>query len=224
MQRVFDVTFSGFALIAFLPILILIAIILRLTGEGEVFFLQKRIGKDGKIFNLYKFVTMLKNSPNLRTGTITVKNDPRILPFGNFLRKTKINELPQLFNIMFGDMSLVGPRPLTSQTFVLYDLKIQKVIKKVKPGLSGIGSIIFRNEESILTDQNNAFEFYKKELATYKGRLEAWYIKNQNLKNYFLIIFLTIWVVTFNSPKIISKIFPGLPMPSKKLMKLLNLS
>jgi lipopolysaccharide/colanic/teichoic acid biosynthesis glycosyltransferase len=125
---------------------------------------------------------------------------------------------------MFGDMSLVGPRPLTSQTFVLYDLKIQKVIKKVKPGLSGIGSIIFRNEESILTDQNNAFEFYKKELATYKGRLEAWYIKNQNLKNYFLIIFLTIWVVTFNSPKIISKIFPGLPMPSKKLMKLLNLS
>jgi lipopolysaccharide/colanic/teichoic acid biosynthesis glycosyltransferase len=224
LQRVFDVTFSGFALIAFLPILILIAIILRLTGEGEVFFLQKRIGKDGKIFNLYKFVTMLKNSPNLRTGTITVKNDPRILPFGNFLRKTKINELPQLFNIMFGDMSLVGPRPLTSQTFVLYDLKIQKVIKKVKPGLSGIGSIIFRNEESILTDQNNAFEFYKKELATYKGRLEAWYIKNQNLKNYFLIIFLTIWVVTFNSPKIISKIFPGLPMPSKKLMKLLNLS
>ena len=224
MQRVFDITFSGFALIALLPILILIAIILRLTGEGEVFFLQKRIGKDGKTFNLYKFVTMLKNSPNLRTGTITVKNDPRILPFGNFLRKTKINELPQLFNIMFGDMSLVGPRPLTSQTFVLYDLKIQKIIKKVKPGLSGIGSIIFRNEESILTDQNNAFEFYKKELATYKGSLEAWYIKNQNLKNYFLIIFLTIWVVTFNSPKIISKIFPGLPMPSKKLKKLLNLS
>lgn len=167
---------------------------------------------------------MLKNSPNLSTGTVTVKNDPRILPFGHFLRKTKINELPQLLNIMLGDMSIVGPRPLTTQTFFLYDIKAQKIIKKVRPGLSGIGSIIFRNEESVLTDEDNALEFYKNKLATYKGDLEIWYVNNQNLKIYFFIIFLTIWVVIFHSPKIITKIFPDLPMPSKKLKILLNLS
>ena len=224
MQRFFDVIFSVFALVILSPIFILIAIILRFTGEGEIFFIQKRIGKYGKIFNLYKFVTMLKNSPNLSTGTVTVKNDPRILPFGNFLRKTKINELPQLLNIMLGDMSIVGPRPLTTQTFFLYDIETQKIIKKVRPGLSGIGSVIFRNEESVLTDQDNALEFYKNKLATYKGDLEIWYVNNQNLKIYFFIIFLTIWVVIFHSPKIITKIFPDLPMPSKKLKILLNLS
>ncbi len=224
MQRFFDLIFSVFALVFLSPIFILIVILLRLTGEGEVFFLQKRVGRYGKVFNLYKFATMLKNSPNLSTGTVTIKNDPRILPFGNFLRKTKINELPQLLNIIFGDMSIVGPRPLTSQTFFLYDLKIQKTIKKVKPGLSGIGSVVFRNEELILTDRNNALEFYKKELAVYKGNLEAWYVDNQNLKNYFLIIFLTIWVVIFHSPKIIIKIFPDLPKPTKKLKILLNLA
>jgi lipopolysaccharide/colanic/teichoic acid biosynthesis glycosyltransferase len=224
VQRFFDVIFSVFALVILSPIFILIAIILRFTGEGEIFFIQKRIGKYGKIFNLYKFVTMLKNSPNLSTGTVTVKNDPRILPFGNFLRKTKINELPQLLNIMLGDMSIVGPRPLTTQTFFLYDIETQKIIKKVRPGLSGIGSVIFRNEESVLTDQDNALEFYKNKLATYKGDLEIWYVNNQNLKIYFFIIFLTIWVVIFHSPKIITKIFPDLPMPSKKLKILLNLS
>lgn len=224
MQRFFDVILSVLALFILSPIFILIAIILRLTGEGEIFFIQKRIGKYGKIFYLYKFVTMLKNSPNLSTGTVTVKNDPRILPFGHFLRKTKINELPQLLNIMLGDMSIVGPRPLTTQTFFLYDIKAQKIIKKVRPGLSGIGSIIFRNEESVLTDEDNALEFYKNKLATYKGDLEIWYVNNQNLKIYFFIIFLTIWVVIFHSPKIITKIFPDLPMPSKKLKILLNLS
>ena len=91
--------------------LVPVAIVLRLTGEGEVFFLQERVGKDGKPFKLYKFATMLKNSPNMGTGTVTLKHDPRVLPVGRFLRKTKINELPQLLNILIGDMSVVGPRP-----------------------------------------------------------------------------------------------------------------
>jgi lipopolysaccharide/colanic/teichoic acid biosynthesis glycosyltransferase len=96
MQRFFDVLFSGLALLVLSPLLIPIALVLRFSGEGEVFFMQARVGKDGTPFQLFKFATMLKNSPNLGTGTVTLKDDPRVLPVGKFLRKTKINELPQL--------------------------------------------------------------------------------------------------------------------------------
>ena len=96
MERFFDIILSGLALLVLSPIFIIVIFILKLTGEGEIFFLQERIGKDGKLFKLYKFATMLKDSPNIGTGTITTKEDPRVLPVGKFLRKTKINELPQL--------------------------------------------------------------------------------------------------------------------------------
>ena len=102
MERFFDILFSLMALLLFSPMLLLISIMLKFTGEGEVFFLQERIGRDGRKFNLYKFVTMLKDSPNIGTGTVTVKDDPRVLPLGKFLRKTKVNELPQLLNIFVG--------------------------------------------------------------------------------------------------------------------------
>ena len=100
MERFFDIIFSGLALLALSLSSFLIILILKFSGEGEVFFFQERIGKDGKLFKLYKFATMLKDSPNLGTGTVTIKEDPRVLPtVGKFLRKTKINELPQLLNI-----------------------------------------------------------------------------------------------------------------------------
>ena len=104
MIRFFDVLISAITLLLLLPLFLLIVILLRFTGEGEIFFLQERIGKDGKKFELFKFATMLKNSPDIGTGTVTMKNDPRVLPLGRFLRKTKINELPQLLNILFGTM------------------------------------------------------------------------------------------------------------------------
>ena len=120
MDRFFDILFSGVALLLLSPLTVPVVITLRLTGEGNIFFLQERIGKGGKNFKLFKFVTMLKNSPNIGTGTVTMRGDPRVLPVGTFLRKTKINELPQLLNIFFGDMSVIGPRPLTTQTFGAY--------------------------------------------------------------------------------------------------------
>ena len=110
MERFFDVIFSGLALLVLSPLLVPIVLILMFSGEGEIFFFQERIGKDGKVFKLFKFATMLKDSPNIGTGTVTMKGDPRILPVGKFLRKTKINELPQLLNIFFGDMSVIGPQ------------------------------------------------------------------------------------------------------------------
>jgi len=216
--RFFDILFSGIALIVLLPLLIPVMIILKFTGEGEVFYLQERIGKDGKPFKLIKFATMLKNSPNMGTGTVTVKDDPRVLPFGRILRKTKINELPQLINILKGDMSIIGPRPQTPRCFLAFPKKSQEAIKQVKPGLSGIGSVVFRNEEEILDDLNiDRLKFYDEVIAPYKGELEEWFIKNRNLYTYFMLIFLTIWAVINPTTKLHFKIFKDLPKPPKEL-------
>jgi len=216
--RFFDIFFSSLALAVLSPFLIIIMIILKFTGEGEVFYLQERIGKDGKPFKFIKFATMLKDSPNIGTGDITVKDDPRVLPFGKFLRKTKINEIPQLINILKGDMSIIGPRPQTERCFLAFPKKSQEAIKQVKPGLSGIGSVVFRNEEEILDDPNtDRLKFYDEVIAPYKGELEEWYIKHQNLYTYFMLIFLTAWVVIKPTTKLHFKVFKDLPKPPKEL-------
>ena len=178
-----------------------------------MFFKQKRIGRHGEFFKLFKFATMLKDSPNIGTGTVTIKEDPRVLPLGKFLRKTKINELPQLLNIFLGDMSVVGPRPLTIQTFSSYSIITQNIIKKVRPGLSGVGSIIFRGEEEILHGANASIDFYDKVIAPYKGALEEWFVLNKGLYLYFLSIFVTIWVVFFPKSKVAWIVFKDLPEP-----------
>lgn len=222
MQRFLDIVFSGLALLLLSPLMLPIALILRLSGEGEIFFLQERVGKYGKPFKLYKFATMLKNSPNIGTGTVTMKNDPRVLPMGKFLRKTKVNELPQLLNIFLGDMSVVGPRPQAPKNFNAFPTQFQPIIIKVKPGLSGLGPIIFRGEEDILADHTGSVDFYENVIAPYKGQVEAWYVHNQSLSTYFLVIFVTVWVVLFPSNGIAWKIFKDLPAPPPNLSTALN--
>ena len=217
MQRLFDVVFSGVALIALLPIFLPLMLLLRFTGEGEIFFLQDRIGQQGKYFKLYKFATMLKNSPNIGTGTVTLHNDPRVLPLGGFLRTTKINELPQLINIFKGDMSVIGPRPQTQRCFDAFPTQSQKEIIKVRPGLSGIGSIVFRNEEEMMRTNNDPDKFYDEIVMPYKGSLEEWYVANQNIRSYFSLIGLTVWVVLFPSSDLAQKIFKGLPTAPAEL-------
>jgi len=220
MQRFFDILFSGLALVILSPFLIPIAIALKLTGEGEIFYIQDRIGKDGKRFGLLKFATMLKDSPNMAMGTVTVKNDPRVLPFGGFLRKSKINELPQLLNIFLGDMSVIGPRPQTERCFLAFPQSSQDAIVQVKPGLSGIGSIVFRDEESILDNPEiDRLQFYDDVIAPYKGELEQWYVKHQNLYTYFMLIGLTVWVVLFSDSKIYKSFFKDLPTPPGSLVE-----
>ena len=172
MQRILDIVFAVTALILLSPIFLVTIIILRLKGDGEIFFSQPRIGRYGKQINILKFATMLKNSPNIGAGTITLKDDPRILPFGNFLRKTKINELPQLLNIVIGEMSFIGPRPQTKRCFDAFPETSQKMITLVRPGLSGVGSIYFRNEENILDDARNAQIIYNNVIMPFKGELE----------------------------------------------------
>jgi lipopolysaccharide/colanic/teichoic acid biosynthesis glycosyltransferase len=217
MERFFDILFSGLALGVLSPLLVPIVIILKCSGEGEVFFLQERIGKDGKLFTLFKFATMLKDSPNLGTGTVTMRGDPRVLPVGKFLRKTKINELPQLLNIFFGDMSIIGPRPLTAQTFGSYSNSTQSVIKQVRPGLSGIGSIIFRDEEEIMYGATASVDFYDSVIAPYKGALEEWFVSNKGIYVYFSAIFITVWAVLFSKTSIAWRVFKGLPEPPENL-------
>ena len=222
MQRFFDVLFSGLALLVLSPLLVPITLLLRFTGEGEIFFLQERVGKDGKPFKLFKFATMLKDSPNIGTGTVTMKNDPRVLPMGKFLRKTKINELPQLLNIFLGDMSVVGPRPQAHRCFNAFPLDLQQVIVKVKPGLSGLGPIVFRGEEDILADHAGSVEFYDNVIAPYKGEVEAWYVDHQTMFTYFAVILVTVWVVLFPSSRVVWRVFNGLPVPPDALKGPLN--
>lgn len=222
MTRFFDIILSITALVVLLPILVPVALILCVTGEREVLFLQDRIGLNGKNFRLIKFATMRKDSPNIGTGTVTMKDDPRVLPVGKILRKSKVNELPQLFNVLAGDMSVIGPRPLTAQTFGSYSFITKQQIIKVRPGLSGLGSIIFRREEEIMHGQSASIDFYNEVIAPYKGILEEWYIANRGIKMYFLAIFLTVWVILSPNTQLQWKIFKRLPDPPSALKKELN--
>ncbi len=219
MQRSFDILFSGISLICLSPILLPIILILRLTGEGEIFFLQNRVGYKGDVFKLYKFATMLKDSPNIGTGTVTTKNDPRILPFGRFLRKTKVNELPQLINVFIGNMSIIGPRPQTQRCFEAFPLKSQKEIIKTKPGLSGIGSIIFRNEEEMINIHDNPDKFYDEIIMPYKGSVEEWYVSHKSLLSYFSLIGFTVLVLFGFRSSLLWRSFKDLPLPPEELEK-----
>jgi lipopolysaccharide/colanic/teichoic acid biosynthesis glycosyltransferase len=220
MTRSLDLILSITALLVLSPILIFTMILLKFTGEGYIFYKQNRIGLNKNNFQLLKFATMLKDSPNLGTGTITLRNDERILPIGKFLRKTKLNELPQLVNVILGDMSLIGPRPLTDQTFSAYSDAVQVKIVTIRPGLSGIGSIVFRDEENLLTDDEQSEKFYQEVIAAYKGEIEVWFVDNKNLYIYLILILLTVWCIILGTSKNIWRIFPSLPKPPEGLLVL----
>jgi len=218
LKRFFDIFFSVVALFILSPLLIPIAIGLLLTGEHYIFYFQRRIGYKNNPFFIWKFATMLKNSPNIGTGLHTTRKDPRILPMGNFLRKTKINELPQIINILKGDMSIVGPRPLVDKTFEPYPDHVKAIIYNVKPGLTGIGSIIFRDEERLLSETKLSLdEFYRLHISPYKGELELWYQKHLNFYTDFMLIFLTAWVIIYPNSQLVYQIFKDLPERPQEL-------
>jgi lipopolysaccharide/colanic/teichoic acid biosynthesis glycosyltransferase len=211
-KRIIDIILSSVAIILLSPILILIIIILKLTAEGEIFYLQERVGYKTKSFMIYKFATMVKNSPNIGTGDVTLRNDPRVTKAGKFLRESKLNELPQLFNIFMGDISIIGPRPLMRVGFNRYSLNFQNSVYNVKPGLTGIGSIVFRDEERILTESElTPHECYKEIILPYKGELEIWYQTNCSLFLDLQLIFMTAWVILLPTSKLYEKWFKDLP-------------
>jgi lipopolysaccharide/colanic/teichoic acid biosynthesis glycosyltransferase len=222
MQRFFDVFLSGITLMALSPLLLPLIIILKCTGEGMVFFKGARVGKDYKMFQILKFSTMLKDSPNMATGTLTIGNDPRILPVGKLLRRFKINELPQLINVFLGDMSLVGPRPQSKRNFDAFHEEVRDAITLVRPGLTGLGSLVFRDEESILSDVKDPDDFYDSVVMPYKGALEHWYVEHKSFALYLKIIFVTFYGLVLSRPIHLFEIFTDIPRPNDKNLDFLN--
>ena len=212
IKRLFDLTVAVLSLLLLFTPMILVMIILKFTGEGEIFYLQKRLGYLNNEFKIIKFATMVKNSPNIGTGSLTLRDDPRVLPFGKFLRKSKINELPQIFNVIIGNMSIVGPRPQMKVDFDKFPSKKRNEIYKSKPGITGVGSIIFRDEEKWISNFNgDKHEFYKNKIAPYKTEVELWYYKNQSMFVDIKLIILTAWVIIFPDSNFIDRIFKSLP-------------
>jgi len=212
-KRFTDLLIAGIALLLLSPVLIPCMIILLFTGEHEVFYKQKRIGFRNKPFGIWKFATMIKNSPNIGTGEITLRNDPRVTKFGKLLRITKINELPQIINVFKGDMSIVGPRPLMEVSVKLYPADIRNKIYNCKPGMTGIGSLIFRDEEKLISDAADPKNMYET-IYPYKGALEMWYQQKASLYTDFMIIFLTAWSIIFPKNQLVNKVFKDLPKRS----------
>jgi len=223
MLRFLDIIFSLLGLIVVSPVFFIVIPILRFSGEGEVFYRQNRVGQSGRLFSLLKFATMLKSSPSMATGDITIKNDFRILKTGRFLRASKINELPQIWNVLIGDMSLVGPRPMTEKNFSYYSEQAKQAISSVRPGLTGVGSIVFRNEENILSGMPDKVKFYQTVIAPYKGQLEIWYVKNKSILLYFKVIFFTALAVLSPGSRLYQSHFRDLDKMPPELLEAMKL-
>ena len=222
MIRLLDIFFAILGILVLGIFMIGAAVINLFTGEHKVFYKQTRVGKNGSEFVLYKFATMLENSPNMTGGLVTSVNDPRVLPFGRFLRRTKVNELPQLFNILAGDMSFVGPRPQTRPHYNLFSSLQRQVIDAVGPGLTGVGSLFFRNEEELLAKcGSDPVVFHDHVITPYKGELEVWYARHRSLSLYLLIIYLTAASI-INRKLVTIRYFKGLPKPPAELLAILT--
>jgi lipopolysaccharide/colanic/teichoic acid biosynthesis glycosyltransferase len=217
-KRLLDLVISLIGMIVLLPLFAVLVVILRFTAEGEVFYFQKRIGFKNKNFDIWKFATMLKNSASKGSGTITLRNDPRVTGIGKFLRKSKLNELPQIINVLKGDLSVVGPRPLDDKAFNAYPEEIRNLVYNSKPGITGVGSIVFRDEERWISASSLPPRvFYTKHIAPHKGALEIWYLNNASFFTDLKIIFLTAWVIIFTESNLIYKVFKDLPQRPEAL-------
>lgn len=221
IKRAFDFIISFIGLLCISPIFLIIIIILKFTGEGEIFYLQERMGLNKKPFHIYKFATMLKDSPNMGNKSLTVRNDPRITKVGRILRITKINELPQIINVIKGDMALVGPRPLLARSFTNYTQEVQNLIYNNRPGITGLGSLVFRDEERLVTKYKelgkDPVEYYRTYIYPYKGALELWYYHNCSILVDFKILFLTFWSIANSNSQLVFKTFKDLPVKPESL-------
>lgn len=216
VKRVCDIVVSGSIILMLLPVYMIVSVLIKLSGE-DVLFLQERVGHRLQHFRLMKFTTMPKGSEKL--GDLTTAADPRPTPLGRILRKTKINELPQLFNVFLGDMSIVGPRPLMPVHAAFYPLNQRREIYCAKPGLTGIGSILFRDEPSLLAEcGSDTREFYSREIAPYKAKVEMWYAEKRSLCLDLFLFLATVWVVLFPKSRLHMSLLGGLPRPESAVL------
>lgn len=176
-KRAFDVVCSALGLLVLSPVLLVCALLVGLTSPGGVLFRQERIGRDGVPFTIYKFRSMRQDNAGLK---ITTSGDSRITPVGKVLRKTKLDELPQLWNVLKGDMSFVGPRPEVREYTDLYDGE-QRQVLLVRPGITGLASIRFRNENELLDASDDPNRTYMEEVMPQKIALDLEYIPHASV-------------------------------------------
>ena len=209
VKRLSDIVLAACILVLISPILLLVAVGVKLSSPGPIIFKQRRNGLDGEEIIVYKFRSMRTqdNGPVVKQAT---KGDPRITKFGAFIRRTSLDELPQFINVLQGRMSIVGPRPLLEASFNLYSPDVQARIYSNRPGLTGVGSIIFRDEEKLISEAPDPHRAYAA-IYPYKGALEMWYIDNQSLTVDFLLMFLTGWAILFPENALAEKALNNLP-------------
>lgn len=192
-KRASDIIISALSLLLLLPVFIIIAIAVKCSSKGDVYFRQERVGKGGKTFKIYKFRTMVSDAES-KGLQITVGADARITKVGKFLRKTKMDELPQLINVLIGSMSLVGPRPEVPKYVNMYD-DIQRNVLLVRPGITELASIVYRNENELLAKSDTPEDTYINEIMPEKIRLNLEYIKKMNVFYDLILIFKTVGAI-----------------------------
>jgi len=210
IKRILDFIVAFIALIISSPIMALTLLALILSGEFSPILAQWRVGRSGQLFLFYKFRTMKKQ--NTIGSSLTLANDNRITFLGKILRATKIDEFPQFFNVLNGDISIVGPRPMMPEIFKMYGIDEQQIIASVKPGITGLGSIIFRDEQAILVNSAKpSTVVYKQQIAPVKASLETWYVENQSMLVDFKLLVVTVWSVLYSRTRLVYRLFKNIP-------------
>ncbi len=218
-KRLVDLALSLLLLCLLTPLMLPIMLGLRLTGEGYIFYRQDRVGFRNKPFKIIKFATMLLNSPNMEGGILTRRKDPRITPLGGPLRRFKINELPQLLNILKGDMSFIGPRPVMPKSFAQYPEAVQNIIYNVRPGITGLGSVVFNDEEELINQArdrgDDPWQLYTQHIYPYKGELELWYQQHESFLLDAAIVLCTAISLVWPDNGLIYRLYPDIPRQPK---------
>lgn len=196
-KRLFDLLVASIGLLVTAPVIAVIALALLASPDGPVLFRQQRVGRDGAPFTILKFRTM--RAPRPGASTITIGQDDRITRLGSILRQTKLDELPQLWNVLRGDMSLVGPRPEVSEYYMLYDPALRERIARVRPGITDRASIVYRNEAELLAEQADPQDYYRNIILPHKQAIAAEYADSHSLRGDIAIIIDTIKAVAGSS-------------------------
>ena len=194
MKRLCDIICSLAGILIFAPLMLAVALIIKLTSAGPVLYAQARVGLHEKIFYVYKFRTMVDKAETLGSS-VTTGIDPRIMPIGRFLRKTKLDELPQLFNVLKGDMSFVGPRPDVLEITAKYTPEMRQIFT-MRPGITSVATLHFRHEEVILSKVPDPDRFYDDVVVPLKVELAMEHVRRHSFWFDFSILFLTLWVLT----------------------------
>ncbi len=211
LKRVFDVAVSGLAVVMLLPLFIVVAAAIKLDSPGPVFFRQARVGRGGHLFRIFKFRTMVDGAS--RTGTaLTVKEDPRITRLGTFLRARKIDELPQLFNVFAGSMSLVGPRPEVPEYMEFYTCEQRSIILSMRPGITDYAAVLFRDENNVLDGESDPVNVYRYRIMPIKFALYKRYSRDIGLLTDLRLIFVTVAFLIYPNSFRWFEIGPDLPI------------